>query len=124
MNLQLRELRRARGLKQSELAVMLHTTDRVVGSWERGESALPLEDACALADIFNCTLDRLAGRTAAAGELLLERDERELIERYENMNDHGQQVVLEVVRSFEGGARNRLRKSGGGPLAPSSAVGE
>jgi len=124
MNLQLRELRRARGLKQSELARMLHTTERVVGSWERGESALPLDDACALADILNCTLDRLAGRQVVAGGLLLERNEKELLERYENMNERGQQVVLEVVRSFEGGARNRLRKSGGGPLAPSSAVGE
>ncbi len=67
MNLQLKQLRKKAGLNQTELAKRVGATQRVVSSWETGETALTVEDACAVANVLNCTLDELAGRDGAPG---------------------------------------------------------
>lgn len=60
-DLRLRQLRKAAGLTQGELARKVGVTDRILGSWERGESAISLCDAyrCALA--LGCTVNDLCG---------------------------------------------------------------
>ena len=63
MDLKLRHLRKASDLTQGELANKLGTTLRVVSSWERGETMITLADAARVADVFECTLDELAGRS-------------------------------------------------------------
>ena len=59
--LRLRELRKANKLTQTQLAKALGTTERVVGSWEREEVALNLDDACAICDVLRCTPNDLCG---------------------------------------------------------------
>lgn len=59
--LRLRKLRKAAGLTQGELARRVGVTDRILGSWEREESALSLRDAYACALALGCTVDDLCG---------------------------------------------------------------
>lgn len=66
MQLRLKEFRKKRGMNQSELAEAIGTTMRVVSSWERLETPIPLVDAAKIADLFDCTLDELAGRDFVA----------------------------------------------------------
>ena len=99
MKLQLRHLRRMRDLTQSELANRIGKTLRVVSSWEREETLLPLEDACAIADVLECTLDELAGRVWTGGE---DAAERELVECYRDAPRASQELILHTARVGRG----------------------
>lgn len=61
MNLKLRELRKSKGLNQSELAEMVGVTTRVVGAWERRDTQITLEDAVSVSEALGCTPNDLCG---------------------------------------------------------------
>lgn len=101
MNLQLKELRKLKGLRQEDLAKELMTTSRIVGSWERGETALPLEDACSIADVLECTLDELAGRVwLGAGEV---DGERRLVALYRGATPRQRRNLVDIAETFHDG---------------------
>ena len=58
----IRDLREDNDLKQSEVAEKLHMQREVYRRYETGEREIPLNIAIMLADIYNVTLDYLAGR--------------------------------------------------------------
>lgn len=99
MNLKLRQLRKAKGLRQEDLAEAINSTPRIVGAWERQETALPLEDACLIADVLRCTLDELAGRVNAASS----GDEGELIECFRAATRREKTALLTVARTYRDG---------------------
>lgn len=47
------------GLKQSELAVALHTTQRKISYWETGKVQPDLEELCIIAAYFDISVDDL-----------------------------------------------------------------
>lgn len=102
MDLQLRALRRAHDMTQGELAAAIGTTLRVVSTWERGETALSLEDAVRIADVLGCSLDELAGRVwhghATDGET-------ELVACYRSATPRQRSTILEVAATFRDGGR-------------------
>lgn len=59
----LRELRKGRGLKQTDLAELLEVVPRQYQRYERGEQDPSLETAIALADFYDVSLDYLVGRS-------------------------------------------------------------
>jgi transcriptional regulator with XRE-family HTH domain len=58
----IRELRKAKGLTQEQLARDVGVVVKAVYMWERGTRTPHLETACRLADVLGCTIDELAGR--------------------------------------------------------------
>jgi transcriptional regulator with XRE-family HTH domain len=58
----LREIRKEKGIKQSELAAMLDTTQKTISDYENGTSNPDLERLIKIADIFNVSVDYLLGR--------------------------------------------------------------
>ena len=58
----LAELRHDRGLKQEELADILHLSKSTISSYERGQQLPPLDKLVCLADFFHVTTDYLLGR--------------------------------------------------------------
>ena len=58
----IRDLREDNDLKQSEVAEKLHMQREVYRRYETGEREIPLNIAVMLADIYNVTLDYIAGR--------------------------------------------------------------
>ena len=69
MKLQLIRLRKRAGNKTREsIAAALGTSEHRNKSIEAGEVRLILEEACYIADFFNCTLDELAGRSFSLKE--------------------------------------------------------
>lgn len=53
----LAELRHDRGLKQEELADILHLSKSTISSYERGQQLPPLDKLVCLADFFHVTTD-------------------------------------------------------------------
>lgn len=73
MDLQLKRIRKMRGVKQGEIARELGVKTSRYGTWERGERNMSFPQACAIADILDCTLDEIAGREQSANTPTLAR---------------------------------------------------
>lgn len=61
-DLRLRHFRKIKGWNQKELADRIGSTLRIISSYERGETEVPLSVAVKLCEALGCTLDELAGR--------------------------------------------------------------
>ena len=57
-----KELRKEAGLKQSDLASALGTTQRKVSYWKIGKIEPDLQTLCKIADYFKVSTDYLVGR--------------------------------------------------------------
>lgn len=103
MELQLRKLRRSKHLTQEELGLKIGQTARVLGAWEREETALPIDDAARIADVLECTLDELAGREFHPDQAdTLTSDEGRLIGLYRDANAQGRAAIDAVATSTQG----------------------
>lgn len=111
MNLQLKALRKRIGLRQEDLAKKINSTSRIVGAWERQETALPLEDAARIADVLDCTLDELAGRYEYIGTYSDER-QRDLNNNFEELTDEGKDAALGSVRGIRASESARAKTEG------------
>lgn len=61
--MRLRELRKSKGLTQSQLAEKVGYGSDTVGKWERGDREPSTSSLINLADIINCSVDYLLERT-------------------------------------------------------------
>ncbi len=59
VGMEIKELRKQRGLTQGELAQMLFVSPQAVSNWERGISPPELENLISIADAFGISVDRL-----------------------------------------------------------------
>lgn len=57
----LRELREKRGLKQSEVAQILETTQQVYSRYENGVNALPIHHLITLCKLYHISADYVLG---------------------------------------------------------------
>ncbi len=55
--------RKRAGLSRKEVGEKIHRSEDVIGKWERGQSSPLLPDAIALAKLYGCSIDYLAGLT-------------------------------------------------------------
>lgn len=111
MNLQLKALRKKIGLRQEDLAKKINSTSRIVGAWERQETALPLEDAARIADVLDCSLDELAGRYEYMGAYSDDR-QRDLNNNFESLSDEGKDAALGSVRGIRASESARAKTEG------------
>lgn len=76
----LKELREDKGLSQTDLANILNVTRQTISGYETGVIEPPLSTLIKLADMYNCSLDYLAGRTKEKYNLnLMNKDTRQLL---------------------------------------------
>lgn len=59
----IRDLREDLDLSQTELATVLHISQRTYSRYENDERAIPIEIMSQLADYHNTSIDYLVGRT-------------------------------------------------------------
>lgn len=69
-------LRMARRMSQEQLAAVLCISPAAVSKWERNLSRPSIEMLWALADLFECSIDELVGRTRAQVERIAPYDEK------------------------------------------------
>lgn len=110
-----KELRKSRNLSQQQLADYLHTSKSSVNMYERGEREPGLEMLEAIADYFNVDMDYLLGKAEVANKALFNKpplklpnaDEQELLTIYRNVNQEGQDYIMQTARMVEGTERYR-----------------
>ncbi len=107
MELRLKELRKQAKINQTELAKKIGTTQRVVSSWETGETTLSVEDACKIATALGCTLDELAGRETNDIDPSLARN-------YRAMGTTERTALLATSDALAASAKHNGNASGGG----------
>ena len=102
--LRMKELRKNRKLTQNQLAMMIGETDRVVGAWERGETALPLDSAYKIAIALGCSVNDLCGWPKGKNEGRVFEDdfEEELIRCYRESTPDRQDRILDTARDAAG----------------------
>lgn len=59
--LKLGEIRKARGMTQSELGALLSVTKQVVSNWEREVTPIDFIVAVQICDILKCSIEELVG---------------------------------------------------------------
>jgi len=108
----LREMRNRAKLNQQQVADALGIPKGRYGDWERETTTLNLKDAIELADLFNCSLDELAGHEVHGREQQqISAEEMMLVEGYRVANDSQQLIMLAtadaVIKQSEESAREK-----------------
>ena len=112
-DLQMRTIRKARKMTQAELAAAVGATDRVVGAWERGETGLTLEDACAVSAALGCTPNDLCGwyethpREEGPG---LAADEADVLSCYRASTPQWRRNIAMCARAAAGESKNEAER--------------
>lgn len=102
MDLQLKRLRKAAGIKsQKAMADLLGIPERRYSSWEREEVMMSLEQAYNCAVVLGCTLNDLVGMSAEN----LAPDELDLVECYRAATPRERQSLLFTAETFRDGGR-------------------
>ncbi len=101
VTLKIRELREEAQLTQSELARKLSTSQRNVSNWETGASEPDLATVCAIADVFDVSLDELFGREGVIpqAEQMAGLD-RLLVKKVRALTDGQKAALLSFLNSF------------------------
>lgn len=84
----LQKLRVERGLKQEQLAELIHKEKSIISRYENNYQSPTFETVKAFARIFNVSLDYLAGM-----------EKRELISAY-NLTDHQLEIINRLIAAF------------------------
>ena len=103
----LREFRESKtSMSQEQFARAIGEKLRTYGTYERGESPLPLPKACQIADFYGCTVDEIAGREIGALSL---GDDRlaELIADYLTLGEIEKTTVVAAVHGIAAEAAKR-----------------
>ncbi|WP_052250329.1 helix-turn-helix transcriptional regulator [Enterobacter sp. Bisph1] len=94
---QMKKLREAKGLSQTELSQLLNVLPRVYNRWERGHMCPQLSTVIKLADIFDVSIDELVGRPVKAKEIFFHNKELHLLCALAGTLSHKEQKALSRV---------------------------
>ncbi len=95
----IRELRTARGWRQSDLAKKLNTSQQTIARYETGERGLDVDTILALCEIFGCTADYLLGRSLLPTADLTE-EEAALLLAWRSAEPHIQDGIRALLRPY------------------------
>ncbi|WP_025021973.1 helix-turn-helix domain-containing protein [Ligilactobacillus hayakitensis] len=105
LGLRIKELRKEKGLRQSELATTLHVSQQAVGSWETGRTVPGADTLNVLADYFNVTTDYLLGRDGKEENSTDTKDLSEIMNSImtyngKELNQHDKDVVEGLISAY------------------------
>lgn len=108
----IRYYRERLGYTQQQVADYLGIIRQRYANWENETREINLSDACLLCDLFNCTLDELAGRTwppkqtpvlSSADPLAgIPQDEFDLLTAYRSTDDRGRETIQAIASAQPG----------------------
>jgi len=97
-SLRISELRKKKGVTQSEIAEILNVTNKAYSAYERQRNQMNHEMLCRLADYYGVSTDYLLGRDVTPP--FLSDEEQEIIDNYRGLDERGKKSVKNNI-SFE-----------------------
>ena len=98
--LNLKHLRKAKGMTQAEVAHFLQVERTTYGRYETGEREMTYEALKKLAQFYNVSLDYLLGRISGDC-VVLEEEELQLILSFRKLDPRGRGVLFAVLEYEE-----------------------
>lgn len=100
----LRQLRKAAGLSQKELADKLFVNQTAVSQWERGVTTPNATTLLQLSDMFNVSADEILGRTQKKEPTTLTSDglndaEKEILMLFRDLPPEKQKLALRMIEA-------------------------
>ena len=95
----IKELRKARGWRQADLADKLNTNQQTIGRYETEVRGLDVETINRLCDVFECSADYLLGRSELPGNDLTD-EEQALILAFRRADDRTREIVRLTLAPF------------------------
>ncbi len=96
--------RKEKGYTQGELGKLLQVTQRCYASWEQGRTEPNIELLSKLADIFDCSVDYLIGRTNDIGIIETNNEltnfEKAFLQLLNTLSETDKYQVLGFARSL------------------------
>lgn len=93
----LRELRKQKGLTMKQLGTELGMAESTVSLYETGKRNPDVQTLIRFADFFDVSLDSLCGRDFYTdGSMLSEKDQM-MLQAMEQLNEEGQDKVMEYI---------------------------
>lgn len=102
----LKKLRQEHGLSQQQLADILHISQQSIHKYENDLSSPDIDMLKNMADYFNTSVDYLIGNTDIRSriepkyEIMLNSDERALIQKYRRLSEYHKNIVDMVITSY------------------------
>lgn len=99
----LAELRKSHNLSQKELAEILNSSQNTISNWETGKREPDFETTIMIANYFCVTTDYLLGKNdfnalpKESDNQRFNEDENQLIKKYRQLDQRGQQAVLDTL---------------------------
>ena len=100
----LSEIRKSKGISQSELADMLGSRAPVIGRYEREEARPSVDVANRIAELLNVSLDYLVGNT----DQILDQDTLKRLDSIAKLPEKEQQFILKAFDGLIRDAKNRI----------------
>lgn len=91
----IKKMREAAGMTQQEVADVLGIRKGRYGDWERETREINFREAIALADLFGCSLDELAGRPFPKESVNLTAKENIVIDAMRSVSHEGEERIVE-----------------------------
>ena len=95
----IKELRKARGWRQADLADKLNTNQQTIGRYETEVRGLDVENINRLCDVFECSADYLLGRSGLPGPDLND-EEQALVLAFRRADPNLQEAVRHILAPF------------------------
>jgi len=90
------DLRKKKGISQTDLASRLGIHKNVLGRYERNEVLPSIEIARKIADILDISLDYLTGKT----DVEMDRDTKEKILQVSGFEEKDRELIFSVIDAF------------------------
>lgn len=89
-------------MRQSDVAAVMGITEQAYSCWERGTRQMTFAQAVQLADLFDCSLDDLAGRQRRADVVTLDESpvRSRLLQAFGRLNRAGCEALADTAESF------------------------
>lgn len=100
----IREARKEKGLKQAELAALIHVSVQTISGYETGYAQPPVDILVKIADVLQTTTDYLLGRENEVGfvevQPALTPDQQELLDLYNKMSYRDKNQLLGFAKGL------------------------
>lgn len=107
----LKDLRLERGLLQSDVAKVIHKSDRMVGFYETGKRDMGTDTLAILADFFNVSIDYLLGKTDVRKQGTIKLDDIDIAfaSGVKGLNDENKETLKNIMEGLL--AKQELEKN-------------